>query len=177
MKGTAGALHALMKSIISKTHLMHYGSELLPFLEQLPDLKDQDASWAKKVDIVEVGSDESDGEEDEEKQFDDTDSFSQAATPPSVSPKVSFPPRERKSSVPISKTTTLPSPSIHQNAHDQSPKQQIKELVKVANDVMNIDSTEIAQEITRTVAKRFLMIKVWRAFLKLYCNADDKIAS
>ena len=43
---------------------------------------------------------------------------------------------------------------------DPSSKQQIKDLVKLAQDVMNSDADEIAQEIARQGLKRFLEIKV-----------------
>ena len=45
-------------------------------------------------------------------------------------------------------------------SNDLSPKQHIKELVKVAQDVLLIDSTEIAEELTRKAVKQFLFIKV-----------------
>jgi hypothetical protein len=66
VRGTLGALNALIKSIISKTHLLHYGSGLLPFLERLPGLADQDAAWALKVDISDTDSDDYTLEDDDD---------------------------------------------------------------------------------------------------------------
>jgi hypothetical protein len=43
---------------------------------------------------------------------------------------------------------------------DPSPKQLLKDLVKISNEVLVTDSEEIAQEITRQCASQFLIIKV-----------------
>jgi threonyl-tRNA synthetase len=59
VRDTAGALSALVKSIIAKTHLIHYGLEFLPFLEVLPNLVDQDTIWALKVEGPTYESDDS----------------------------------------------------------------------------------------------------------------------
>ena len=59
VRGTAGALSALVKSIISKTYLLHYGSEFLPFLELLSSLFDKDVAWALKIDDNAEESDDS----------------------------------------------------------------------------------------------------------------------
>ncbi|KAH9486912.1 Ras guanine nucleotide exchange factor P [Psilocybe cubensis] len=160
--GTSGALNALIKSIIAKTHLLHYGSEFLPFLEQLPSLKDQDTAWAKKVEFIENESDESEAEDDETR-VGDTESVEMDSDvlPPSTSPQASFPARERKSSTPLPKTISIP-PQLNsylQSNQDQPPKQQLKELVKLAQEVLNTDPSEIAQEITRIWVKLFLNIK------------------
>ena len=166
VKGTAGALNALIKSIISKTHLLHYGSEFLPFLEQLPSLVDQDSAWALKVVISDNDSDDyiPDDEDDEETHTDDTTKLEVGGgSAISVdSHKVAFPSRERKSSLPLPKTMlSPPQPNgINPHAYDQSPKQHIKDLAKLALTVQSTDSDEIAQEITRQGVKRFLEIKV-----------------
>lgn len=57
--GTAGALSALIKSVIGKTYLLHYGSEFIPFMDMLPTLKDQDTAWAMKVQEPKDDSDDS----------------------------------------------------------------------------------------------------------------------
>ena len=79
----------------------------------------------------------------------------------SSSSEIIVPLRERKSSIPLPKAALSSyqgdRPFVH---YDPSPKQYIKDLVKVAQDVLNIDSAEIAEEITRQVAKQFLIIKV-----------------
>lgn len=79
----------------------------------------------------------------------------------SSSSEITFPSRERKSSIPLPKAVLSSyqgdRPSVY---NDPSPKQYIKDLVKVAQDVLNIDSVEIAEEITRQTVKQFLSIKV-----------------
>lgn len=162
VKGTAGALNALIKSIISKTHLLHYGSEFLPFLEQLPGLVDQDSAWALKVVISDNDSDDyiPDDEDDEETHTAKSQDGS-GSTISADSHKVAFPSRERKSSLPLPKALSPAQLNgINPQAYDQSPKQHIKDLVKLAQHVLNTDSDEIAQEITRQGVKRFLEIKV-----------------
>jgi len=166
VRGTSGALAALIKSIIAKTYLLHYGSDFLPFLEMLPNLVDKDAAWALKA---EDPAEESDTEEegDDDTTAPELDTATPRSSPPGTmsprSPKLS---RDRKSSLTLnSKNFPMPnsSPPLHStNAEtsDLSAKQLIKELVKVAQEVNAIDSEEIAQEITRTEAKMFLDIEV-----------------
>lgn len=152
VKGTVGALTALVKSIISKTHLLHYGSEFVPFLEQLPSLVEEDAAWSIKAENLDTDSVYNDEEEEdllerEESSVEDTTSLISTGT---------FPSRERKSSLPLDKTlqqTAVPT-------NDPLPKHPLKDLVKLATEVFMTDSEEIAQEITRQCATQFLVIKV-----------------
>src|SRR5258708_1392667 len=58
--GTFGAFSALLKQIISNVHLVHYGSDLLPFLEDVPTLKDADTMWAKKENAPHLQDEDSD---------------------------------------------------------------------------------------------------------------------
>ncbi|KAH6917361.1 ras guanine nucleotide exchange factor domain-containing protein [Coprinopsis sp. MPI-PUGE-AT-0042] len=156
VRGTAGALTALIKSIISKTHLLHYGSEFLPFLEMLPSLTDQTA-WALKADVSAEESDDSysfmeDEEEIEPPPREVTDSpvSNKSPTLEKTQPHL----RERKSSLPLTKFGVgASSPST------PSPKQQLKELVKLANDVLTCDANDLAQEITRQWVKLFMAIR------------------
>ncbi|KAJ3530908.1 hypothetical protein NMY22_g8378 [Coprinellus aureogranulatus] len=166
VKGTAGALNALIRSIISKTHLLHYGSEFLPFLEMLPSRYDQDAAWALKADISADESDDSysllEGEEDdiEPPQPQPPSDTPVAIVPSSREP--AQPPsalRERKSSLPLPKAILSSHSTQSNQAVDLSPKQHLKDLQKLANDVLNADSEEFAQEVTRRWAKQFLSIK------------------
>ena len=163
VRGTIGALNALIKSIISKTHLLHYGSGFLPFLEQLPGV-DQDAAWALKADISDTDSDDyTFGEEDDdETRVAETETAESSTTrTDSTALEINFPSRERRSSIPLAKTVLLPYQADRTVVHnDPSPKQHIKDLVKTAQDVLSIDSMEIAEEITRQGVKQFLIIKV-----------------
>ena len=145
--------------IASKTHLTHYSFGFVPFLDLASTYSDQDAAWALKEDdasddgysFIEVGlpAANSDSTSDDPPQLD-------PVSPPTMSS------RERKSSLPLPKLL-YPGPGLNSNqtnSVDLSPKQQIKDLVKLAQDVMNSHANEIAQEITRQGAKRFLEIKV-----------------
>lgn len=156
VKGTAGALNALIKSIISKTHLLHYGSEFLPFLEMLPSRADHDASWAMKADVSAEESDDSysfleEDEDEDETPSPQTQNESPRAPP---SPEQPMAVRERKSSIPLGKAI-ISNPGLN----ELSPKQHLKDLVKLANDVVNCDAEDVAQEITRQWVKRFLAIQ------------------
>lgn len=65
--GSHGALSALLKQIISNMHLVHYGSDLLPLLEQLPSLRDRETTWCKQESNRHLlGDDESDMEDSED---------------------------------------------------------------------------------------------------------------
>ncbi|KAF8168080.1 ras guanine nucleotide exchange factor domain-containing protein [Crassisporium funariophilum] len=165
VKGTAGALNALIKSIISKTHLLHYGSEFLPFLEQLPSLVDQDFAWALKAEVADNDSDDytPEDDDDDDTRVDHSDSVKGVKSNKTHvgSSKVTFPSRERKPSLPLPKALLSPSQAngTHHYSHNPSPKQQIRELVKLAEEVRNTNPVQIAQEITRQGVRRFLEIK------------------
>ncbi|KAL1738736.1 hypothetical protein HDZ31DRAFT_11016, partial [Schizophyllum fasciatum] len=66
VKGSYGALNALVRSIVSKTYLLHYGSDFLPFVEQALTYQDTDSQWAKPVDDFDDTEDEMSILEDEE---------------------------------------------------------------------------------------------------------------
>ena len=124
--GTTGALSALIKSIISKTHLLHYGSGFLPFLEQLPGV-DQDATCALKADISNTDSDDYTlGEEDDDEirvgETETAESANGRMQTDSTSLEINFLSRERRSSIPLAKTVPLP----YQADRTVSPKQHIQ---------------------------------------------------
>jgi hypothetical protein len=160
VRGTSGALSALIKSIIGKTYLLHYGSDFLPFLEVLPNLADKDAAWSIKPDDI---ADESDdtyslGDDDEditpisENGPSDTDS----ASPTSLKGLTGL-----LGYTPSSKWNV----SAHPDGSELSMKQLCRELVKIAHEVNALDPEEIAQEITRVGVKMFLDIEVITAFM------------
>lgn len=158
VKGALGALNALIKSIISKTHLLHYGSEFLPFLEQLPGLKDEDGTWALRVEGSDTDSEGYNDEEDEEDtrvEHEEVDIDVTSNGPVSFGSKIVVT-RERKPSLPLPKALLSPS----QNA-EPLPKQLIKDLVKLANEVLAVDAEQVARQITKQFATLFLTIKVW----------------
>ncbi|KAJ8522522.1 hypothetical protein ONZ45_g898 [Pleurotus djamor] len=140
VKGTSGALNALTKSIVSKTYLLHYGSELLPFLEELPTLVDKDAAWAMKPDEPPPDSEES-SDEEEFAQIPD-------AEPPRT--------RDRKQSLPLAGSLLVPIMGVSPSS--LAPR-IIKDLQKIAQDVNVLDAEAVAQQITKVQVEAFLAIE------------------
>ena len=163
VRGTAGALSALVKSIIAKTYLIHYGLEFLPFLETLPHLVDKDAKWALKVDNLTEESDDSYSMLDE----DEVRSASSASESPVVSSTSAHPAsptqvpgiRERKHSLPLSKSVPK-SANPHNGELEYSSKNVIRELQRISVELFNLNAIDIAQEITRVQKGLFLKIQV-----------------
>ncbi|KAF9453797.1 ras GEF [Macrolepiota fuliginosa MF-IS2] len=177
VKGTAGALNALIRSILAKTHLLHYGSQLLPFLEVLPMLEDQDAIWALKPEVTDESDAESSIDDEDYVKLDDHKYSHQPppmpvpGPPPPPRPAATNPPsisRERKPSLPLVKSLGLALNGSSDHS-DYSSRQQLKELLRIANDVMAIDAAEIAEEITRVEFGYFLDItnRDWMHFVFL----------
>jgi hypothetical protein len=172
VRGTAGALSALIKSIIAKTYLLHYGSDFLPFLEVLPSLIDKDAAWAKQPEDIADESDDYSLCEDDDDITPMTDKGSDSNSPSPTSTrghsvlsghsfsweyKANLTHGAKVLGMPHTTTTHTPS---QPDGLDLSTKQICRELVKVAHDVNALDSDDIAQEITRLSAKMFLDIEV-----------------
>lgn len=172
--GAASALNALIRSILTKTYLLHYGSDFLPFLELVSNLKDGDKAWALKVDEE---SDDSSVMSDEEgypaleiespvssnRSSNLTGDYGRARSqghPP--------PARDRKSSLPLTaKALVMGSSAISptsagqlEGSPEHSPKQILRKLVSISEELNKIDPMEIAQEITRIEAQFFLQIEV-----------------
>ncbi|KAJ7706156.1 ras guanine nucleotide exchange factor domain-containing protein [Mycena rosella] len=173
VRGTPSALSALFKSITSKTYLLHYGSDFLPFHELLPNLVDKDAAWAHKPDYPEDESDYDDDEKSAVLTLSSTHSSDlesqppSARSPPSVkaktSPTIPTPFRERKGSLPLGSRLMMPPAAPNGVAQNDNPEAnhrgQLKDLLRLAVDVNATDSEEIAQEITRMEVKLFLDIE------------------
>ncbi|KAJ7783808.1 ras guanine nucleotide exchange factor domain-containing protein [Mycena maculata] len=173
VRGTPSALSALFKSITSKTYLLHYGSDFLPFHELLPNLVDKDAAWALKPDYPEDESDYDDDERSAVLTLSSTHSselespLPSARLPPSAkaktSPAIPAPFRERKGSLPLGNKLIIPPTTPNGISPNGNPeggyRSQLKELLKLAADVNSTDSGEIAQEITRMEVKLFLDIE------------------
>jgi len=169
VRGTAGALSALIKSIIAKTHLLHYGSDFLPFLEVLPSLLDDDAAWALKPEDIADESDDSyslcdDDDDVPPTNVSDNDSPTPTKGKSSLSHSPSWRERERKSSLPLNAkalvmthATSILGTSDNLGAY---AKQLCRDLVKMSQEVNALDSDAIAQEITRMEVQMFLKIKV-----------------
>ncbi|KAH7915776.1 ras guanine nucleotide exchange factor domain-containing protein [Hygrophoropsis aurantiaca] len=167
--GASGALNALVKSIISKTYLLHYGSDFLPFLEHVPGLVDKDAAWALKCENTIDDIDDpyypfGEGEYDEPLVANDSSSMSLSSQSPSIENSVVAPTisRERKSSLPLSaKAIINPITSPHGQADilEISPKHLLKELQRIHSELQSVDCTDVAEEITRVEAKLFMQIE------------------
>ena len=165
--GTAGALSALIKSIVGKTYLLHYGSEFIPFMEVLSTLKDQDSTWAMKVDEPRDDSDDSASVADPSAAapVSPVSSMTSQSLPENLERTQEVPPptmRERKASLPLStKLSMITSPTHgYMDGQEHSSKNQLKMLVNVAQQVLQTDPTTIAHEITKVECKYFLQIQV-----------------
>ena len=163
VRGTAGALSALVKSIVAKTYLIHYGQEFLPFLETLPNLVDRDASWALKTDSSTEESDDSYSMLDEE----EVRSASPVPESPAVSSTSGRPAsptqvsgiRERKHSLPLSRSTPK-SATSHNGESEYSHKHILRELQRISVELFTLNPMDVAQEITRIQKGLFLSIEV-----------------
>ncbi|KAK7694634.1 hypothetical protein QCA50_001821 [Cerrena zonata] len=162
--GTAGAFSALIKSILGKTYLLHYGSEFIPFMEILPTLCDRDAFWAIKVEAPLDDSDEDASSIAEPPpEILESPSLSSISshslpTPPeprNPAPAPAPPPpstRERKSSLPLGRLS----------AKDNFPpgfKEVLNKLKGNASKLERWSAAEIAQEINRVQCDYFLKIQ------------------
>ncbi|OBZ79615.1 hypothetical protein A0H81_01151 [Grifola frondosa] len=174
--GAASALGALIKSILSKTYLLHYGSDFLPFLELVPSLKDEDAGWALKVE--DEGDDSSILDDEERSLMLDSESpvstspaqtfvdADAAHTPTTGFTQPSFT-RERKASLPLTakalvalNPATSPTNSMHESFLEHSPKQILRRLLAISQELQPLDPQVIAEEITRFEAAYFAKIEV-----------------
>jgi hypothetical protein len=136
----------------------------------LPSLVDHDTAWALKADDTTEGSDDSYSlfEEDDETQVSDLDTTTPENDLPviarqkAVLPHPSFPSRERKPSLPLPLVLASGSTlgASQTEFADTSEKQQIKDLVRLAQEVLALDPDDIAQEITKLEVKLFLDIQV-----------------
>ncbi|KAF7293692.1 Ras guanyl-nucleotide exchange factor [Mycena indigotica] len=135
VRGTPSALSALFKSMTSKTYLLHYGADFLPFHELLPNLVDKDAA--------DYPEDESDYDDDEKSAVltlgsphSSDPELPAAARSPSSKVKTPATSREHKGSIPFSAKLVCAPPALN------GP---------------GLESENIAQEITRL--ELFLDIK------------------
>jgi len=176
VNGSAGALNALIRSMLAKPHLLHYGSQLLPFLEVLPTLQDRDSSWAVQPEIRDESDVEDFLDEEEDFQLDKPEQggppsqlTSPDATPPIlVPPVISQPASSARDRKPRPLMRSLGLVLSGSSDYDQSAKQQLKEFTRISNEIMALDISEVAEEITRVQAKYFLDITV-SLFLEILC--------
>lgn len=185
-------------------HLVHYGSDLLPFLDEVPNLVDRESTWCKKEDVG-VESDEGEPDVDTEDEIvlptlDDEDETYmgkgkafERRTPVSSNPQppnrstitVDRPyPAKASSSAPNVATTSMPhvppmpSQPIHRNPVSTTYGQQqegvitfdrptprtarvnSKDLLRVANSILQTETVHVAQEVTRRMLIHFKKIEV-----------------
>ncbi|KAG2154869.1 ras guanine nucleotide exchange factor domain-containing protein [Suillus clintonianus] len=184
--GAPGALHALVRSIVGKTYLLHYGSDFLPFLSHLQNITDTDAAWALKsenpVDESEDPYSISDGEEEILAVETESPSTSRSSVAPSNDnlPSASSV-RERKSSLPLSANIFIPVNSSHNqgDASDISPKDLLSKLRSHAQTLAGFECSEIAEEITRVEAKLFMDIEPrhWLQYTLIPGRKDPELDS
>ncbi|KDQ54927.1 hypothetical protein JAAARDRAFT_38040 [Jaapia argillacea MUCL 33604] len=170
VRGTAGALSALVKSIVGKTHLLYHACDLLPFVDLLSTLRDPDSAWTLKFD-------------DPIDESDDSYSYTDEDLEPMVFPSETSSTRTGSSENKKSNRSTSPNPDDNharvplivkamvmadiplsdtfdrQKCQVLSEKQIIKELHRMSLDLGAWESKHIAEEITRISAKLFLQIE------------------
>ncbi|KAG1853630.1 ras guanine nucleotide exchange factor domain-containing protein [Suillus subluteus] len=184
--GAPGALHALVRSIVGKTYLLHHGSDFLPFLSHLPNIIDTDAAWALKseipVDECEDPYSISDGEKETlvvETKSPSTSRSLVARSNDNLPSAASV--RERKSSLPLSAKIFIPVNSSHSqgDAQDMSPKDLLNKLRSNAQTLANFDCSAIAEEITRVEAKLFMDIEPrhWLQYILVPGRKDPELDS
>jgi hypothetical protein len=172
--GTSGAITALLKQISSHLYTLHYGSDILPFLDEIPHLQDVDASWS----FYEDAGEDSDEEGIELLEDEEEVGLRVAARPETASstasPTVSNPEtksklstRERKGSLPLStRSSAMPLSITLSGSSDPSriaamPKRNSpRELVRLAQTLATYDALDIAQQITKMQSEMFLAIEV-----------------
>ncbi|KAG1757548.1 ras guanine nucleotide exchange factor domain-containing protein [Suillus lakei] len=181
--GAPGALHALVRSIVGKTYLLHYGSDFLPFLSHLPNIIDTDAAWALKsenpVDESEDKYSISDGEEETLVFETESPSASRSSVAPSNDSLPSAASvRERKSSLPLSAKIFAPV-NNQGDAQDMSPKDLLNKLRGNAQTLSTFDCSDIAEEITRVEAKLFMDIEPrhWLQYTLIPGRKDPELDS
>ncbi len=179
VSGASSALAALIKSILNKTYLLHYGAEFLPFLEMVSSLKDKDALWGLKVE--DENSDTS-SVSDEENAFLVDHPVSQRSASPSPLPtdnSSSNPAalnsgfaRERKASLPLTAKALIASPAtsgggiplqapvLSKEPLNLSYKGTLRALQNTSQTLQAYDPADIAQEMTRLQCQFFLRIEV-----------------
>ncbi|KAI9453994.1 ras GEF, partial [Russula earlei] len=155
----ADALNALVKSIVTKTHLLHYGTDLLPFLEVRP-LQDKDFAWAMKVDEPTAESDEpysfSEDDDDVVPPLETTSSQTLGSEDASSTQSLTVASsRERKSSLPLSARSNG-TVSIE---HVDNVKEILKSLLGVSARLSLCEPQHVAEEITRVGKNLFLLIE------------------
>jgi len=155
----ADALNALVKSIVTKTHLLHYGSDLLPFLEGRP-LQDKDAAWALKVVEPTAEGDEpysfSEDDDDVVPPLETSTSQTQASEDARSTQSLGSS-RDPKHRLPLggrSNGTTTTS------EHVDSVKEILKCLLSTSAKLSGIEPLHVAEEITRVGKTHFLLIEV-----------------
>lgn len=174
--GTHGALVALVKHISSNPCTLHYGSDILPFLDELPRLKDMDSSWGLPCQDP-AASDESDTllEEVEtislsknisQETFASSAVHSSGKDTSSVQSKPKSSTRERKASLPLStKSMTSPTGSDNHRLSSKAPsslpsRNSLKDLIRLSQTLATYETEEIAQQITKMQTDLFLAIEV-----------------
>ena len=154
----ADALNALVKSIVTKTYLLHYGFDLFSFLEG-PPLQDKDSAWALKVDEPTTESDEpysfSEDDDDVVPSLEASSSQTQGSEDACSTQTLSSG-KEHKFSLPLSARSN----EIATNEHVDSVDGILKILLSTSARLCDCDPQHVAEEITRVGKIHFLLIEV-----------------
>jgi len=162
--GTDGALMALLKFIMGKSHLLHMASIFIPFMDEIPQLVDPSAGWAMKADILDDDNEDrytlTDADDHSESgqrlsvSNDSRTSSDFATYKPTASPSSS---RVRTSSLPLLFLSSQPMP-----LPELDPSQKlVRDLLRVSHELDFVHPRDIAQELTAMEAQLFLSIKVY----------------
>lgn len=161
VRGTAGALNALAKLVISHTHLLQYGCDLLSFIETLPTLVDEDFEWALPGDDISQESDRKSTNSQEEEPTNHSEVASSESHTEDNTRPLGATARERASSLLMAKALA-PAGSLSSEGSDVPARQQLKDVQKLAFDFLNVTVDDLAIEWTRILLEQFLRIKVQR---------------
>ena len=177
--GAYGALHAVVKHLLSYPHTISYGCEFQPFLDSLGSINDEDAVWAlKSDDSISVESDvEADSTLDADLKTCDINEYSPVSIRPQpdrivVPETTSNPrpvPRDRRSSLPLSAMSLFKAPilaALHNEERNRlSMKEVVSRLQRTASVLSNYEADAIADEVTRRELELFLKIEVRASFI------------
>lgn len=179
--GAAGALNALVRQIITNIHTAHYGSDMLPFLDRLPEIKDTCASWTVGINET-LGGDYADDENDLDLDLDPVAPVEIPVTPDPSQHDEHAPtptPGNHRNTATVgkssrSRTTSNFLDSVsgkYRDKHSAGPvrltgpdaprdaKASLKELQRVSKIVLNMETAALAEEITRMQLPTLLQIQ------------------
>ena len=160
--------------------MVHYGSDLLPFLEDVPTLKDADTMWAKKEDAPHLQDEDSDDgnsmfeevyvPQAGEKRGKGKASASSGSRSTNDTSRTGVKANQTLTSVSSKPRDGLPKDgqfgegTMTMNRLDPAKASTLRastrELLRVSNIILTLEPNHVAQEITRRMAVMFGIIEV-----------------